>query len=75
MHGGLFSNNISEIFGGPGSGKTALCYQIALATLGNTIDDVLYIDSGTSFSYHKLTALFEVVNKIELNKMQFRKMG
>lgn len=54
LRGGLTSNKITEITGVIGSGKTRLCMKVLLSALAKTTDHVLFIDSGTSFSYQRL---------------------
>ena len=54
LRGGLHSNKLTEITGMTGAGKTRFCYKVLLSALAKTTDHVLFIDSGTSFSYERL---------------------
>ncbi|VDO79541.1 unnamed protein product [Soboliphyme baturini] len=48
--GGLFSGEITEIAGPPGSGKTQFCLTFAASTVMKSGCRVLYVDSTGSFS-------------------------
>jgi len=67
LRGGVFSNNVTEIIGSPGSGKTLLCYTLIMTTILKTTDDILFIDSGTSFNYDRI---FSMSEELSLNRKE-----
>jgi len=54
LHDGLNNNKITEITGLSGSGKTRFCSKLMLNILASTSEKIIYLDSGTSFSFEKL---------------------
>ena len=59
MNGGLFSNQLTEIVGASGSGKTELCYCVLKKGLGDSRIRFLFLDSGQSFSYSRLAKVVD----------------
>ncbi len=54
LNGGIYSNQILEITGCSGSGKTHLCYKILAHSIKNKKDNFIFLDSGQTFDLSKL---------------------
>ena len=54
LNGGIYSNQILEMTGASGSGKTHLCYKILAHALLNKKDNFIFLDSGHSFDLTKM---------------------
>lgn len=63
LQGGLYSNQITEIIGLAGAGKTEFCVNVALTSLITTIDHIVYIHSLGQNGLNRLKAKAEVNSK------------
>ncbi len=65
LQGGLYSNQITEIIGLAGSGKTEFCVNVSLTSLITTIDHIVYIHSLGQNGLNRLKAKAESMNLSE----------
>lgn len=74
LNGGLPIGRITELCGGPGSGKTQMCFQFAVdaqvpSTLGGSSGEVLFISTDLSFRSERIreiaTATADYFSKIQ----------
>jgi len=61
LHDGLNNNKITEITGLSGSGKTRFCFKLMLSILASTSEKLIYLDSGSSFSFERLEYYCNVI--------------
>lgn len=59
LDGGLYTGELTEIVGAAGVGKSQICMSIALFTAMETKKNVLYIDTGGSFSATRVKDMLE----------------
>ncbi|XP_067393779.1 DNA repair protein RAD51 homolog 4 isoform X1 [Emydura macquarii macquarii] len=57
LDSGLYTGEVTELTGAPGSGKTQVCLSIALSTSHSLRQNVLYIDSTGGFTASRLLQL------------------
>uniref|UniRef100_A0A8C8S8J4 DNA repair protein RAD51 homolog 4 n=1 Tax=Pelusios castaneus TaxID=367368 RepID=A0A8C8S8J4_9SAUR len=57
LDSGLYTGEVTELTGGPGSGKTQLCLSIAMSVSHGLQQNVLYIDSTGAFTASRLLQL------------------
>lgn len=60
LDGGLYTGELTEIVGAAGVGKSQICMSIALFTAMETKKNVLYIDTGGSFSATRVKDMLEL---------------
>lgn len=71
LNGGLQIGRITELCGGPGSGKTQMCFQFAIdaqmpSALGGSASEVLFISTDLSFSRDRITEMgSETINHVK----------
>lgn len=59
LMGGLYTGELTEVVGGPASGKTQLCFSIALDLLARgTNETIAFIDTSNSFSAFRLIQMY-----------------
>ncbi len=61
LDGGVYTGELTEFFGGPGSGKTQLCLSVAIALLKNTEQQVVWIDTGASLDAGRLQEVLQAL--------------
>ncbi|XP_077168302.1 DNA repair protein RAD51 homolog 4 [Paroedura picta] len=59
LDGGLYTGEVMELTGSPGSGKTQVCLHIAASVSENLKRGVLYVDSTGGFTATRLLQLLE----------------
>ena len=72
LMGGIFTGELTELVGGPASGKTQLCFSVALDLLARVTDEtVAFIDTSNSFSAYRLIQMyrtgFQGILKLQLD--------
>ncbi|XP_063002481.1 DNA repair protein RAD51 homolog 4 [Elgaria multicarinata webbii] len=59
LDSGLYTGEMTELVGGPGTGKTQVCLNVAADVSHSLKQDVLYIDSTGGFTASRLLQLLE----------------
>lgn len=54
LQGGIYSSEITEVYGYSAAGKTQFCYSFICSVVTETIQDVLYIDTDLAFSASRI---------------------
>ncbi|KAM7139955.1 DNA repair protein RAD51 homolog 4 isoform 1-T1 [Macrochelys suwanniensis] len=57
LDSGLYTGEVTELTGAPGSGKTQVCLSIAMSTSHDLKQNVLYVDSTAGFTASRLLQL------------------
>jgi len=61
LKGGIFSSELSELYGYSGSGKTSLCHKICAQILVKSAkQSVIYADTTNCFSFGRLFEYIDV---------------
>ncbi|XP_048375485.1 DNA repair protein RAD51 homolog 4 [Sphaerodactylus townsendi] len=70
LDGGLYTGEVMELTGAPGSGKTQVCLHIAANVSESLKQHVLYIDSTAGFTATRLMQLFQRRTETEEGQME-----
>jgi len=73
LHDGLNNNKITEVTGLSGSGKTRFCFKLMLSILASTSEKLIYLDSGSSFSFERLEYYCNVILSVEFFSIKYLK--
>ncbi|XP_074869611.1 DNA repair protein RAD51 homolog 4 isoform X2 [Carettochelys insculpta] len=65
LDSGLYTGEVTELTGAPGSGKTQVCLSIALSTAHSLKQNILYIDSTGGFTASRLLQLAQIRTRDE----------
>jgi RAD51-like protein 3 len=58
LQGGIWTGELTEVVGRPASGKTQLCFSLALTTVSSGDCTVAYIDTSNCFSGRRLQEMY-----------------
>lgn len=62
LNGGIFIGQITEVYGLAGSGKSQLCMQLAINSVKQINNTVLYIDTKGDFSSIRVQKILDANN-------------
>lgn len=70
LDSGLYSGEITELAGGPGTGKTQVCFSVAVNTVHELKQNVLYIDTNGGVCASRLLQMLQAKTTSTVEQMK-----
>ncbi|RXM99892.1 DNA repair protein RAD51-like 4 [Acipenser ruthenus] len=69
LDSGLYTGEVTELIGAPGSGKTQVCLGVAVSVACDLKRNILYIDSTGGLSASRLLQMMEALRRIQVRQV------